>query len=63
MPQEVWCTAIVVMPTTTPLLKVNRTKELGAEVVLHGNVYDEACEKAKELAAEHGYTLFIHLMI
>ena len=38
--------AIVVMPTTTPLLKVNRTKELGAEVVLHGNVYDEACEKA-----------------
>ena len=45
--------AIVVMPTTTPLLKVNRTKELGAEVVLHGNVYDEACEKAKELAAEH----------
>lgn len=51
--------AIVVMPTTTPLLKVNRTKELGAEVVLHGNVYDEACEKAKELAAEHGYT-FVH---
>lgn len=51
--------AIVVMPTTTPLLKVNRTKELGAEVVLYGNVYDEACEKAKELAAEHGYT-FVH---
>lgn len=51
--------AVVVMPTTTPLLKVNRTKELGAEVVLHGNVYDEACEKAKELAAEHGYT-FVH---
>ena len=51
--------AIVVMPTTTPLLKVNRTKELGAEVVLHGAVYDEACEKAKELAAEHGYT-FVH---
>ena len=45
--------AIVVMPTTTPLLKVNRTKELGAEVVLHGNVYDEACEKAKEFRIPH----------
>lgn len=51
--------AIVVMPTTTPLLKVNRTKALGAEVVLHGAVYDEACEKAIELANEHGYT-FVH---
>ena len=53
------CKAIVVMPTTTPLMKVNRTKSYGAEVVLHGNVYDEACEKAYELAAEHGHT-FIH---
>lgn len=51
--------ATIVMPTTTPLLKVNRTKALGAEVILHGNVYDEACEKAKELAREHGYT-FVH---
>lgn len=51
--------AVIVMPTTTPLIKVNRTKSYGAEVVLHGNVYDEACEKAYELAAEHGYT-FIH---
>ena len=63
------------MPTTTPLIKVNRTKALGAEVVLHGDVYDEACARALELAAgdvydeacaralelaaEHGYT-FIH---
>ena len=37
--------AIIVMPTTTPLIKVNRTKSYGAEVVLFGNVYDEACEK------------------
>jgi threonine dehydratase len=51
--------AVIVMPTTTPLMKVNRTKGYGAEVVLYGDVYDEACEKAYELAAEHGYT-FIH---
>ncbi len=51
--------AIIVMPTTTPLIKVNRTKSYGAEVMLYGNVYDEACAKAYELAEEHGYT-FIH---
>ncbi len=51
--------ATIVMPTTTPLIKVNRTKGYGAEVVLHGNVYDEACAKAYELAEEYGYT-FIH---
>lgn len=51
--------ATIVMPTTTPLMKVNRTKGYGAEVVLHGDVYDEACARAYELAEEHGYT-FIH---
>lgn len=51
--------ATIVMPTTTPLMKVNRTKSYGAEVVLHGDVYDEACAKAYELAEENGYT-FIH---
>ena len=51
--------ATIVMPTTTPLIKVNRTKSYGAEVVLWGDVYDEACAKAYELAEEHGYT-FIH---
>lgn len=51
--------ATIVMPTTTPLIKVNRTKSYGAEVVLHGDVYDEACAKAYELAEEYGYT-FIH---
>lgn len=51
--------AVIVMPTTTPLIKVNRTKSYGAEVVLHGDVYDEACEHAYELAKENGYT-FIH---
>ena len=51
--------AVIVMPTTTPLIKVNRTKGYGAEVVLYGDVYDEACNKAYELAEENGYT-FIH---
>ena len=51
--------AVVVMPTTTPLMKVNRTKSYGAEVVLYGDVYDEACEYAMKLAEEKGYT-FIH---
>ncbi len=51
--------AVIVMPTTTPLIKVNRTKSYGAEVVLYGDVYDEACARAYELADEHGYT-FIH---
>lgn len=51
--------AVIVMPTTTPLIKVERTKSYGAEVVLYGNVYDEACEHAYKLAEENGYT-FIH---
>ena len=51
--------AVIVMPTTTPLMKVERTKSYGAEVVLYGNVYDEACEHAYRLAEEQGYT-FIH---
>ncbi len=53
------CKATIVMPTTTPLIKVNRTKSYGADVVLYGDVYDEACEYAYELADRHGYT-FIH---
>lgn len=51
--------AVVVMPVTTPLMKVNRTKSYGAEVVLYGNVYDEACEYALKLAKEEGLT-FVH---
>ena len=49
--------ATIVMPTSTPLIKVNRTKALGAEVVLHGNVFDEAYEHACKLAEENGYTM------
>ena len=51
--------ATVVMPTTTPLIKVERTKSYGVDTVLYGNNYDEACAHAYELADEYGYT-FIH---
>ena len=51
--------ATIVMPTVTPLMKVNRTKSYGAEVILYGDVYDESCEYAMKLAEEQGST-FIH---
>ncbi len=51
--------AVIVMPNTTPLIKVERTKSYGAEVVLYGDVYDESCEYALQMAEEKGYT-FIH---
>lgn len=53
------CKATIVMPTVTPLIKVNRTKSYGAEVILHGDVYDDSCQYAKELSQKHGYT-FVH---
>lgn len=53
------CKAIIVMPTVTPLIKVNRTKSYGAEVILYGDVYDDAYEYARKLAEEKGYT-FVH---
>ena len=57
--QKFGCRATIVMPTITPLIKVNRTKSYGAEVVLHGDVYDDACAYALKLAEEQGYT-FVH---
>ena len=51
--------AVIVMPTTTPLIKVNRTKSYGAKVILYGDVYDESCAHAYQLAEKNGYT-FIH---
>lgn len=53
------CKATIVMPTITPLIKVNRSENYGAEVILYGDVYDDAYKKAMELVNEHGYT-FIH---
>ena len=52
----------IVMPEATPLLKINGTKELGAEVILHGNSYDEAYSYAKEFAQKHNLT-FVHPFI
>lgn len=57
--QKFGCKATIVMPTVTPLIKVNRTKSYGAEVILHGDVYDDACAYALKLAEEKGYT-FVH---
>ena len=57
--KEFGCKATIVMPTITPLIKVNRTKAYGAEVILYGDVYDDACEKAHQLAEETGCT-FVH---
>lgn len=51
--------AVIVMPTTTPYIKVNRTRGYGAEVVLYGDTYDDAYEYALNLAKENNYT-FIH---
>ena len=44
--------ATIVMPTTTPLVKVNNTKDYGANVVLHGEVFDDAAELAAKLDAK-----------
>ena len=57
--QQFGCKATIVMPTVTPLIKVNRTKSYGAEVILQGDVYDDACAYALKLAEEKGYT-FVH---
>ncbi len=54
--QKAGCRAVIVMPTTTPLVKVNNTKALGAEVVLFGSTFDDAAAKAHELEAEQGLT-------
>ena len=51
--------ATIVMPATTPLIKVERTKSYGANVELVGNVYDKAYARACELAEEQGLT-FVH---
>ena len=51
--------ATIVMPTTTPLVKVNNTKDYGAKVVLHGEVFDDAAELAAQLSQEQGLT-YVH---
>jgi threonine dehydratase len=51
--------SVIVMPSTTPLLKVSSTKAYGAEVLMHGDVYDDACGRALALAEERG-CVFVH---
>ncbi|MCY6485030.1 threonine ammonia-lyase [Clostridium aestuarii] len=57
--QKLGVKATIVMPKTTPLIKVSATKNYGANVVLHGDFYDEAYTKAKELQEENNY-VFVH---
>lgn len=57
--QKLGIKATIVMPKHTPLIKVDATRLYGAEVVLAGEVYDDAYAKAVELQEEHGY-VFVH---
>ena len=57
--QQAGVSATIVMPTTTPLVKVNNTKDYGAKVVLHGETFDDAAELAAKLSAEEGLT-YVH---
>ncbi len=57
--QKLGLRSLIVMPKTTPLIKIDAVKRFGGEVVLHGTSYSEAAEKAKKLTAETGM-VFIH---
>jgi threonine dehydratase len=57
--QHLGCKAVIVMPRTTPLIKVEAVRRRGAKAVLHGDAYDDAYEYAQQLVAEKGMT-FIH---
>ena len=57
--QKLGIKAVIVMPKHTPLIKVEATRRYGAEVILTGEVYDEAYEYAKKLQEKEGYT-FVH---
>ena len=57
--QQAGVAATIVMPTTTPLVKVNNTKDYGAKVILHGETFDDAAELAARLAQEEGLT-YVH---
>jgi threonine dehydratase len=50
--------SIIVMPESAPLVKVEATKDYGAEIILKGQIYDEAAEHARTLSKQHGYTFF-----
>ena len=58
--QKFGCKATIVMPTVTPLIKVNRTKSYGAEVILYGDVYDDACAYADKTGRGDADSTFVH---
>ncbi|MEY2701149.1 MAG: threonine ammonia-lyase, biosynthetic, partial [Pseudomonadota bacterium] len=57
--QRLGCEALIVMPDTTPAIKVDAVRQRGARIMLHGDTYDEACAHALMLASESGMT-FVH---
>ncbi len=57
--QKLGVKAVICMPATTPILKVEATKAYGAEVVLHGDGFDEAYQHSLKLCEEHGY-VYVH---
>ena len=57
--QKMGVPATIVMPTTTPLVKVNNTKDYGAQVILHGEVFDDSAQLADQLSQEKGLT-YVH---
>ena len=57
--QKLGCKAVICMPATTPILKVEATKAYGAEVVLYGDTFDDAAAKSQELQKKKGY-VYIH---
>ena len=57
--QKIGVKAVICMPATTPILKVEATRAYGAEIVLHGDTFDDAYAKSMELQKEKGY-VYIH---
>ncbi len=57
--QQLGCRAVIVMPTTTPAIKVDAVRARGADVRLHGDSYSDAYQHAQQLQLEQGYT-FVH---
>ena len=57
--QRLGVKAVICMPATTPILKVEATRAFGAEVVLFGDTFDDAYMKSQELQKQHGY-VYVH---
>lgn len=55
--QKLGIQSTIVMPRTTPQIKVDAVRRFGSKVILHGSWFDESCQKAQEIAAENGYVM------